>query len=438
MPLVPTWAAPSGPPPVPPLPPQPASLPNPVPGSKRSVRAARILGVLVVAGLLFGGGYLTGRSTATSAKDTATPSTTSRPTSSRPATTPTTNGSSAGSDGEGSSGTTRPGSTSTTGRAGVTTTTAPSGSTPTTRSTTTPTTNGPALDRTKEPVEAVADVVRPAVVQLETNLGLGTGFVYDKSGLVLTAAHVISGARSVTVRLGNGSKIDGQVVGSDQNTDVAVVRFTPPKSGLATVALALDPADSPKVGQTAIAIGSPFGLDQTVTSGIVSAVSRPVPVGRNYVGMIQTDAPINSGNSGGPLVNLRGQVIGINDQIRTESGGNLGIGFAIPIDLAYDVAVALVAGRQPEFGFVGIQTDDPPSGEAGALITTITPDSPGDKAGLRIGDVITFADGKPITDFPVLQTIIRAHKPGDTLLLKVRREDGKEATIVVAVGKRAS
>lgn len=291
-----------------------------------------------------------------------------------------------------------------------------------------------ALDPSKEPIEAVADVVRPAVVQLETNSGLGTGFIYDATGLVLTAAHVTSGSRSITVRLADGTRLEGQVLGSDTNTDVSVVKFTPPPAGVKAVALAV--TNPPKVGQTAIAIGSPFGLDQTVTAGIVSSVNRPVPVGKNYVGMIQTDAPINSGNSGGPLVNLKGQVIGINDQIRTDTGGNLGIGFAIPIDLAFDVARSLAAGIQPEFGYLGIQTDEPPNGQAGALVTLVSAASPADLGGMKKGDVVLEADGKPITEFTVLNAIVRAHKPNDQLRMKVRHDDGKEALLTVTLGRR--
>ena len=133
---------------------------------------------------------------------------------------------------------------------------------------------------------------------------------------------------------------------------------------------------------------------------------------------------------------MDGQVIGINDQIRTDTGGNLGIGFAIPIDLAFDVARSLAAGIQPEFGYLGIQTDEPPNGQAGALVTLVSAASPADLGGMKKGDVVLEADGKPITEFTVLNAIVRAHKPNDQLRMKVRHDDGKEALLTVTLGRR--
>lgn len=291
----------------------------------------------------------------------------------------------------------------------------------------------PSLDRSKEPIAAAAAAVKPAVVQLETPIGLGSGFIYDPNGYILTAAHVVEGATKVTVRLGDGSSKAGTVLGVDPNTDVAVVKIEPfPDMPIA--ALALD--ETPVVGQTAVAIGSPYGLDQTVTAGIVSAVNRPVPVGPSIVPMVQTDAPINSGNSGGALIDLDARVIGINDQIRTGSGDNSGIGFAIPITLAYDVAGRIVRGESLEVGYLGISSgNDTTFGQAGALVTRVEPASPADKGGLQVGDVVIEIDGDAIRSFDELVAQVRSRKPGDTVELTVLRDD-KTTNIKVTLSKK--
>jgi len=283
-----------------------------------------------------------------------------------------------------------------------------------------------------EPVAAAAREAKPAVVQLETNFGLGSGFVYDHQGNILTAAHVVDGARSVTVRLADGRRVPGSVVGTDDNTDVAVVRIDQPIDDLPVAALAV--GVELVEGQSAIAIGSPFGLQQTVTAGIVSAVNRPVQVGNSAIPMIQTDAPINSGNSGGPLVDLQGRVIGINDQIRTNTGDNAGIGFAIPIDIAYDVAVRMVGGQPLEYGYLGVSSGGEPAfGAGGALITKVEADSPADRAGLEVGDVVFRMDGTPITSFEDLFSQVRSRRPGDSTTMDVRRGD-QQLTVTVTLG----
>ncbi len=205
-----------------------------------------------------------------------------------------------------------------------------------------PGTTAPTFPPGQEPVAAVAHALLPSVVQIETPRGLGSGFVYDADqGLVLTAAHVVEGARSVRVRLDDGRTVPGTVLGGDVDRDVAVVRI--PAGGLVAAPLAL--GEPVEVGETVVAIGSPFGLDQTVTSGIVSALDRSLHVGgREITGLIQTDAAINRGNSGGPLANLEGKVIGINVAIASASGGSNGIGFAVPIDTARQVADTVVSG----------------------------------------------------------------------------------------------
>ncbi|MPY94307.1 MAG: PDZ domain-containing protein [Acidimicrobiia bacterium] len=303
-------------------------------------------------------------------------------------------------------------------------------------SSTTPTTNvaPPSLDPSLEPLVAAAKAAKPAVVQIETPTGLGSGFVFTDDGYVLTAAHVVAGSDRVAIRLGDGSGYEGQVVGVNEDTDVAVIKIVDPPADLPVASLALE--DAPQVGQQVIAIGSPFGLDQTVTAGIVSTVSRPVPVGQNVVGMIQTDAPINSGNSGGALVDLQGRVIGINDQIRTTSGDNAGIGFAVPIDLAYQVAQLIIQGQPVQFGFLGVTTDEPSFGQSGALVTQVMDGSPAAQVGLQEGDVIVAVDGQAVRSYEELISGIRSRQPGETLELAVLRGE-EQVTVEVTLGTAA-
>lgn len=308
-----------------------------------------------------------------------------------------------------------------------------------------PVTEAPELDPDlrEDPAAAVHDAVSPAVVQIETASGLGTGFVYDAKGYILTAAHVVSTAsefgntangfeQEVTVRLADGTRVRGEVLGSDLNNDVAVVKIEPVEN-LPVAALAL--GEVPRVGSIAIAIGSPFGLDQTVTQGIVSAVNRPVPSpNNNIVSMIQTDAAINSGNSGGPLVDRRGRVLGINTQIRTDTGDNNGIGFAVPIDLAYEVAQSLIQGEPIRLGYLGVRTDDPAFGRSGAMVVRVEPGSPADQAGIEEGDLVISVNGTPIRGFEELASIIRATQPGQKLDLDIERER-KQLNLSVTVGE---
>jgi putative serine protease PepD len=284
-----------------------------------------------------------------------------------------------------------------------------------------------------EPVAAVADAVAPAVVQLETNSGLGSGVIYDPDGLVLTAAHVVEGQESVTVRLADGGTLEGTVVGTDTDSDIGVVSIDDAPDGLPVAVLA---DTAPDVGDVAVAVGSPYALDQTVTAGIVSALDRPAPAGGPSVGTIQTDAPINPGNSGGPLANRDGEVIGINSYIQSETGGNVGLGFAVPIDIAAQVADALVAGQPVEFGYLGIEGGDAAGGDAGALIANVQPGSPAAEGGLQDGDLVVKVDGTAVTSFGDLGVIIRRHGPGDELQLTVNR-DGDEQEVTVTLGSTA-
>jgi S1-C subfamily serine protease len=283
-----------------------------------------------------------------------------------------------------------------------------------------------------EPVATVAKALLPAVVQLETGSGVGSGVVYDSDGLVLTAAHVVSGASELTVRLADGTRIRGEVVGSDEATDVAVVRVA--RRGLEAADLAVD--TPVRVGQLAVAIGSPFGLEGTVTSGVVSAVGRSVVMGDESVAaMIQTDASINPGNSGGALADRQGRVIGINDSIRTTTGENAGVGFAIPIDTAASVADDLLRGREPSIGFLGVSGSEPASGRAGALVTEVHPGTPAAGAGLQPGDLITSFDGRRIESMLELAAAVRSTDPGTNVALELVRS-GATISTEVSVGRQ--
>ncbi|MFN2490925.1 MAG: S1C family serine protease [Actinomycetota bacterium] len=291
---------------------------------------------------------------------------------------------------------------------------------------------GPVNVRGADAVPAVAKAVLPSVVQIETGRGLGSGVIYDEDGFILTAAHVVEGSSEVTVRLADGTRIGGEVVGADAATDVAVVRVD--RQGLPAGVLAVDVPV--RVGQLAVAIGSPFGLEGTVTAGVVSAINRSIVTGNgSAANMIQTDAPINPGNSGGALVDRQGRVIGINDAIRSDSGVNAGVGFAIPIDTAASVADALLKGRAPAIGFLGVGGTEPVSGKPGALITEVQPGTPAADAGLRSGDLITGFEGDPITSMTELAARVRPTPPGTTVTLDVFR-NGSTVSVDVRVGRQ--
>ncbi|MBW3594305.1 MAG: trypsin-like peptidase domain-containing protein [Actinobacteria bacterium] len=271
-------------------------------------------------------------------------------------------------------------------------------------------------------VSTVANALIPSVVQIETNAGLGSGVVYKKRGLILTAAHVLASATEVHVRLPNGRRVPGRVVGTDPRTDVAVVRATKGRFRPAKLAVGRPLG----VGELAVAIGSPFGLSGSVTSGVISATERVLRIGVRLAPMIQTDAPINPGNSGGALADKDGRVIGINNAIATSTGENAGVGFAIPIDVAASVADDLVEGRKPRVGWIGIIGTDPPSGRDGALVTIIQKKGPADRAGIRRGDIIVTADHRRIRSMAELSTIVRLANPGRVIEFEVRRNGRRE------------
>jgi S1-C subfamily serine protease len=276
----------------------------------------------------------------------------------------------------------------------------------------------------------------------------GSGFVIDNSGHIITNAHVVADASSVTVRVGgeDGQTFDAKVVGTDPSTDVAVLSVDSGGDQLQPVPLGSD--SGVEVGDPVVAIGNPFGLDRTATAGIVSAVQRQInaPNGFTIDNAIQTDAPINPGNSGGPLIDASGRVIGINSQIESggQSNGNVGIGFAIPIDSAREIAQQLIDNGQVQHAFLGISgTDLTPQiadvlnlqANSGALVQSVVSGSPADKAGISAGDaqvtidgqqlnaggdVITAVDGTPVSSMDDVVAAVDAKKPGDSIQLTLQ------------------
>ncbi len=269
-----------------------------------------------------------------------------------------------------------------------------------------------------------------------TQQSQGSGFVYDDEGHVITNQHVVDGAAAASVTFADGKRYDATVVGTDPSTDLAVLKVDAPASVLEPLALA-DSADV-KVGEGVVAIGSPFGLEQTVTAGIVSALHRQITAPNRFSidDAIQTDAAINHGNSGGPLLDLDGKVIGVNAQIESESGGNDGVGFAIPSNTVERIADALIADGEVEHAYLGVSTDDA-DGADGARIAEVRPGTPAARGGLETGDVVTAIDGDEVASADDLRTRIDAQKPGDEVELTVRR-DGDTETLTVTLGTRPS
>jgi len=264
----------------------------------------------------------------------------------------------------------------------------------------------------------------------------GSGIVYDAKGHILTNAHVVDGAKSITVRFQSGKTAKATLVGIDAGTDIAVIKVDVDASLLHPLTLGSSASVQP--GEEVIAIGSPFGLAGTMTSGIVSAVDRTIQAPNNYSisGAIQTDAPINHGNSGGPLLDASGDVIGVNAQIESDSGGNDGVGFAIPIDAVKSVASTIVAGGKVQHAYLGVKVGNIATGP-GASVGTVVTGSPADKAGLKPGDVITAVDGKAVANADDLTAAVSARAPGDKVTLTLRR-DGTTQTVTVTLGVRPS
>ncbi|MGY0503742.1 Do family serine endopeptidase [Luteimonas sp. e5] len=274
--------------------------------------------------------------------------------------------------------------------------------------------------------------------QAPRGLSMGTGFLISADGYVLTNQHVVANAEEVTVRLGDRREFKARVVGSDAQSDVALLKV----EGAGLPALPLGRSDEVRPGQWVVAIGSPYGLEHSVSAGIVSATGRSTG-GQQYVPFIQTDVAINRGNSGGPLLNTRGEVVGINSQILSASGGFQGISFAIPIDTAMAAAEQLKSGGQVRRGMLGVNMQPLESGIAsamrlpdnrGALVSDVQAGSGAEKAGLRPGDVIRRFNGQVINEVSDLPPLVGALAPGQKVTLGVWR-DGRERDIEVVLGE---
>jgi putative serine protease PepD len=262
----------------------------------------------------------------------------------------------------------------------------------------------------------------------------GSGFVYDAKGDVVTNDHVVQNAGSIKVTFWNGKTYSASVVGTDPTTDLAVVKVDAPASLLHP--LDLGDSSALQVGDGVVAIGSPFGLQETVTSGIVSALHRSISSLTNFTipDAVQTDAAINHGNSGGPLFNTAGQVVGVNSQIRSDSGGNEGVGFAIPSNTVRSVVTQLIATGKARHAYLGVSIDSTASVARLAGVPTGTPAA---KAGLKQGDVVTTIDGKTISTPDALASAINGYKPGDTITLTYER-GGQSHTVQIKLASRPS
>jgi putative serine protease PepD len=303
-------------------------------------------------------------------------------------------------------------------------------------------------------IEGAATTISPSVVTLTvsggTADGTGSGVIVKADGYILTNNHVVSAAvngGTITATFADGRTAVAKIVGRDVSTDLAVVKVDG-VSGLTAAAFA--DSDKIKVGQSVVAVGSPLGLDQTVTAGIVSALHRATRGGDDNTAVfdaVQTDAPINPGNSGGPLVDLSGHVVGINAEIATAGGsqgvpgqssssGNIGIGFAIPSNTAADIADQLIAKGSAQHAYLGVELSSRNGSSAGAPVASVASGGPAAKAGVQAGDVVTKIGSRLVQTSDDLVAATRAHQPGDQVTLTIQRA-GKAVTVTVTLGTDA-
>ncbi len=270
-------------------------------------------------------------------------------------------------------------------------------------------------------------------------MGLGSGVIVGKEGYIITNNHVVQGSEEITVKLSDKRQFKGKVVGADPRTDLAVVKINTHNLPV----LNLGDSDKLKVGESVIAIGNPFGLNQTVTSGIISAIGRADVGIADYEDFIQTDAAINPGNSGGALVNVKGELVGINTAIATTSGGYQGVGFAIPSNMVQVVMDSLIKRGKVIRGWLGVSIQPMTSvlarqfglkSEKGVLVSDIAEDSPAQKAGIQRGDIILEYGSKDVNDISEFRNMVASAKPGTEVNIKVLHE-GKEKTLSVQIGE---
>ena len=293
---------------------------------------------------------------------------------------------------------------------------------------------------------AVYKAAGKSVIEVKRSGGSGSGFIVEGQGLIVTNNHVVGSARQVQVVLDPGVKpVDAQVIGTDASSDLAVLKVNPDTLN-GRPALQLADSDDVGVGDLAVAIGYPLGLDRTVTSGIISGVGRHLdaPNGFSIDRVLQTDAPINPGNSGGPLLDARGRVIGVNSQIATAgSQGNVGIGFSVPSNTVASVVPQLAAGRKISRPYLGVSTQPPSDGSQGAEVADVIPGGPSDAAGLQApaicggsgGDIITSIAGQAVKTTDDVAAAIENRQPGDKVDIRVRR-DGTSKALSLTLGTR--
>jgi putative serine protease PepD len=276
--------------------------------------------------------------------------------------------------------------------------------------------------------EALYAGASAGVVDITVDNGSGTGFVLDTQGHIVTAAHVVDGSKTVTVKLADGTTRDATVLGVDDANDVAVLKIDP--SGLTLHPLTLGSSASVDVGAPLAAIGDPFGYARSLSTGVVSGVDRTIqaPNGFTVAHAIQTDAAMNPGNSGGPVLDSSGKVIGIADQIATDGNSDQGsgVGFLVPIDLVKASLKTLEAGGTVQHAYLGIASGDSTSSVPGAAISQVTSGGPAAKAGLRSGDIVTAFGATTVTDSNALVAAIASHQPGDKVSVTVRRGSSTE------------
>ena len=298
------------------------------------------------------------------------------------------------------------------------------------------------VNRSPESVAGIAEATLPSVVSISTATGSGSGFIITDDGYIVTNNHVIadSGADGVQVSLQDGRTVAAEIVGTSPAYDLAVLDV----ELLNLTPLALGDSDEIAVGDVVVAVGSPLGLDGTVTSGIVSATDRPVTAGGqgevSFINALQTDAAINPGNSGGPLLDSAGRVVGVNSSIAVlpssfgGQSGSIGLGFSIPINQARVTAEQIIADGEASYPIIGATLEYGPVGQ-GAIVASVVPDGPADTEGVRGGDRVVAIDGSPVLGSDELIVAIRARQPGDTVELTIDR-DGTEETVAVTLGAR--